>query len=150
MLVPRAYCLMMRTQVVFTLVVHQVLLTRVPLDTVSIFCYFVKYPKIPYFHRLQMLPFDGVFCDTNGSGVVPMDLCFWSRVAPFFQCHSKYHAFFAVQKQGSEFGFYSGRNNKAKYGTQGKESCRKYCCHQPKYTCTWASGNSSQWQQYLQ
>jgi hypothetical protein len=67
--------------VVFTLVVRKVLLTRVPLDTVSILCYFVTQPKIPHFYRLQTLPFDGVTSYTNGGGIVAMDLCFWLRVA---------------------------------------------------------------------
>ncbi len=113
MLVPRAYCMMMWTQVVFTLVVCQVLLTRVPLDTVSILCYLVTCPKIPHFHRSLFLSFDSIICNSDGGGVVAMDLCFWLRVAQLFKSHSKYHALFAVSGGRSD--------DKAKNGTQGKE-----------------------------
>jgi hypothetical protein len=64
-----------------------------------------------------MLCFDGVICDSDGIGFVPMDLCFWMRVAQLFESHSKHHALFAVKKEGAEFGFGNVSNDNAKNGT---------------------------------
>ncbi len=37
-------------------------------------------------------------------GIIAMDLCFWLRVAQFFESHPKIHALFAVEEVGAKFG----------------------------------------------
>jgi hypothetical protein len=65
----------MCTQVVFTLIVGQGFLTGVPFYCEFFLCHFVSYPKIPHFHRAQLLAFDGVVCDAYGGGVIAVYWC---------------------------------------------------------------------------
>jgi hypothetical protein len=87
--IPRANSLMMRSYVVFALVVSQVLLPWMPPDIVHILCNFITDPKVTHLHQMQSLLFYGIICDANSSGVIAMDLCFGLGMAQFFKGHPK-------------------------------------------------------------
>jgi hypothetical protein len=66
---------------------------------------------------MRSLPFHSVIWDTDGSPVIAMDLCFGLWMAQFFKGHSKNHALFAIEEEGTKFGFGGRCSNKSKYGT---------------------------------
>ncbi len=59
-------------RVMFTLIVNQILLAGLPFKRIHILCFFSS-PKIPHFHCLQELLFDGIIGNINGCCIVTMD-----------------------------------------------------------------------------
>jgi hypothetical protein len=102
---------MMAARMVLALVVSQVFESWVPLDVIRVLSYLITNPKISHFHASSALAFDGVICDSDGSRVVAMDRGFRLWMAEFFEGEAKDHAFFAVEEEGTEFGFGGGSND---------------------------------------
>ncbi len=106
MQIPWADGLVMSPGMVFALIIGKIFLSRVPVtNIVGILCYLVTNPKISHFHRLRTLAFDSVVRDTDGRGVVAMDRGFWLGVPQFLKCEAEDHALFAIEEEGTEFGF---------------------------------------------
>jgi hypothetical protein len=50
-----------------------------------------------------LLPFDGVICDANGSGIIAMHWCPQLGMSQFFQGESKNNLFFAIEEESTKF-----------------------------------------------
>jgi hypothetical protein len=98
--------------VVLALVVCQVFESWVPLDITGILSYLITYPKINHFHASFALTFDGVICNSDGRCVVAIDRGFGLGMAKFLKGESKNHAFFAIEEEGTKFGFGGGSDDK--------------------------------------
>ncbi len=111
--VPRMDCLVVSTEVVFTLVVCKVFFPRV--------VFYVKFhlfnsicnPKEAHFHQTRSLSLDCVIHDAKGGRIVAMYWCWRLGMAHFFQCESKYCRLFAIEEKSTKFGFRSGSDNEA-------------------------------------
>jgi hypothetical protein len=64
--VPRTDCLVMSTEVVFTLVVSKVFFPRVVFDVKFPLFDSICNPKETHFHQARSLLLDSVVCDANG------------------------------------------------------------------------------------
>jgi hypothetical protein len=89
---------MMRPNMMFTLVISKILLTRMPLDLICILDNFITHPEITHFHRSRALSFNSVVGNANGGGVIAMNVSFWLGMAEFFKRESENHPFFAVEE----------------------------------------------------
>jgi hypothetical protein len=80
------------------LITSKILLPQVQFKVISILilCNIITHPEMTHFHRSQTLAFDGVVCNTNGRGVVTMDLCFGLWMAQIFESKMEKHALFAI------------------------------------------------------
>ena len=83
-------------RVMFTLIVHQLLLAGVPFKRIHTLCFLFTSPKIPHFHHSRALLFDGIIGNPDGSYVVAVDGGFGLWVAEVFECESKNHSFLAI------------------------------------------------------
>ena len=89
-----AHCSVVCPRVMFTLVVHQILLAGVPFKRINILCFLFTSPKISHF---QALLFDGIlFGNLDGGCVIAVDGGFGLRAAKVFERESKNHSFLAI------------------------------------------------------
>jgi hypothetical protein len=79
-----SHCGMMCPGVMFTLVIGKVFLTGLPFKRIHILYFFFACPKISHFHGTQLLPFDGVVCNTNGGPIIAVHWYFWLDMAKNF------------------------------------------------------------------
>ncbi len=84
-------------RVMFTLIVCQILLARVPFKRVHILCFFFISPTIPYFNCLQSLLFDGIIGNTYSCCIVAVDKGFGLWVAKIFEGEPKNYPFLTIQ-----------------------------------------------------
>ncbi len=68
-----AHCRVVCPRVMFTLIVRQIFLARVPFKRIHILCFFLTSSKIPHFHRSRVLLFDAIAGNPNGGCVVAVD-----------------------------------------------------------------------------
>jgi hypothetical protein len=80
----------------FTLVVRQILLARVPFKRKNILCFLFTSPKISHFHCSRTLSFDGIIGNPDGGCIIAVDGGFGLRVAKVFKRESKNHTFLAI------------------------------------------------------
>jgi hypothetical protein len=71
--VKRAYSGVVCPRMMLTLVVSQIFLAGVPNEVIYSLRILICHPKISHFHRARSVAFDGIVCNTNGSGVIAMD-----------------------------------------------------------------------------
>ena len=103
---------MMAACLVLALIVSQNLETWMPLDIIGILSHFITHPKITHFHAPRTLTCDGVIGDAEGRCIVAMNGGFGLWMSEFFEGEPKNHAFFAVQEEGTYFGYGGGCNDK--------------------------------------
>jgi hypothetical protein len=67
------------------------------------------------------LMLNGVLCNAISSGFIAMDMSLGLWMAQFLEGQQENHSFFAIQEEGTKFGFCGGRNNESEDGAKGKK-----------------------------
>ena len=99
---------MVSPRVMFTLVISQIFLPRVPNYLVHLLCDLVTNPEKSHFHRTGSLPLYGVVCDADGRGIVAVHGCFRLRMPHILEDVAKNNRRLAIVVECAEFGFCRG------------------------------------------
>ena len=89
------------SSVMFGQVITQVFLSGLIMKFKVFLSFAVKEPEVSHFHGTRSLSFDGFVDNSDSSGVVDMNGCWWLGMTKFSQSKTKDLGLLCIQKEGT-------------------------------------------------